>query len=683
MLFAITLQFLVAAITSLTDLAEAVKTDVMPDCSEFCVTGTVSYAFIYQDRLCHVLIENDGVAVNTIGSFENCPQPEPGDRIRLDGTIIPWGAGSIQPEFRKLDIIEQHDAPIPAEGPADVIMSGLYDFRRAHLVGEFRDIEPSGTSPYWNYISIISNGQQYYAPIPTRGAPISKLEAMIGSTVRLDGFPDPHNCSFRFSDERRFVVASLDNITILAPPPDNLFEGAPSVEALHRVPSEVLPRLGRHMAKGHILTIWQSRHALLRMSDGRIANIHFSEPSNLKRGACVEVIGYPSSDGFFLSLSRSIARKATGMTFKESLPLNLSERIVEKSFSANTSDKFTLQGQRVHICGMISDFGDVQRELKTLPLTVGGHILDVDLSSVPESMENIVPGCHVRMMGTCVLSTESWATISTGAQLNGIRLVINHPDDVVITARPPWWTTARLITAIAILVLVIAAILIWNRQLKNLSEKRGKELFRERSASAIAELKTEERTRLAAEIHDSISQILTGAAMQLDAGEIQAAKRILASCRRELRACLWDLRSHALDAENFSDAIKETLVSHMNGRSASIEIDIPSSKMSERLRHAALCIIREAVVNAIRHGRAETIAISGDFDGHNLVFSIVDDGKGFDPATARGSKDGHFGLLGMRERAKAFKGSVTISSSSGNGTEIAVVLEDHDENEQG
>jgi signal transduction histidine kinase len=232
-------------------------------------------------------------------------------------------------------------------------------------------------------------------------------------------------------------------------------------------------------------------------------------------------------------------------------------------------------------------------------------------------------------------------------------------------------------------VLVIAAILIWNRQLKNLSEKRGKELFRERSASAIAELKTEERTRLAAEIHDSISQILTGAAMQLDAGEIQAAKRILASCRRELRACLWDLRSHALDAENFSDAIKETLVSHMNGRSASIEIDIPSSKMSERLRHAALCIIREAVVNAIRHGRAETIAISGDFDGHNLVFSIVDDGKGFNPTTARGSKDGHFGLLGMRERAKAFKGSVTISSSSGNGTEIAVVLEDHDENEQG
>ncbi len=66
----------------------------------------------------------------------------------------------------------------------------------------------------------------------------------------------------------------------------------------------------------------------------------------------------------------------------------------------------------------------------------------------------------------------------------------------------------------------------------------------------MAELKTAERTRLAAEIHDSISQILTGAAMQLDAGETAAAKRILASCRRELRACLWDLRSRALDEKD-------------------------------------------------------------------------------------------------------------------------------------
>jgi signal transduction histidine kinase len=212
--------------------------------------------------------------------------------------------------------------------------------------------------------------------------------------------------------------------------------------------------------------------------------------------------------------------------------------------------------------------------------------------------------------------------------------------------------------------------------LRNLSEKRGRELFRERSASALAELKTTERTRLAADIHDSISQILTGAAMQLDAGETNAAKRILASCRRELRACLWDLRNHALDAENFADAVRETIAPHLRGRAVVIDLNFPSDKMSEAFRHAALCIIREATVNAIRHGRAETIEIAGELSERRLVFTVTDDGKGFDPANCHGSADGHFGILGMRERAKAFNGSVKIASKPGNGTKVSVVLEE-------
>ena len=282
----------------------------------------------------------------------------------------------------------------------------------------------------------------------------------------------------------------------------------------------------------------------------------------------------------------------------------------------------------------------------------------------------------MQIIGTCVLATENWAVLSTDTQLNGILLVVDRPGDVAILSYPPWWTPARFVVAMAVLLFMIAAILIWNQSLRRLSEKRGRELFRERSASALAELKTTERTRLAADIHDSISQILTGAAMQLDAGETNAAKRILASCRRELRACLWDLRNHALDAKNFEDAIHETLAPHLRGRAAVIDLHIPSDWMSEALRHAALCIIREATVNAIRHGRAETIEIEGELSERRLVFTVTDDGKGFDPANCHDSADGHFGILGMRERAKAFNGSVEIASEFGNGTKVSVVLEE-------
>ncbi|MBR2837577.1 MAG: sensor histidine kinase [Kiritimatiellae bacterium] len=675
MLFALTL--LAAAMTRLGDLAATVATDTPPPCPCFCVTGTVSYVLVYEDNCCHVLAEGDDVGVDITGSFAICPRPEPGDVVRFDGSIVPRGAGSVQPEFTHLEIIGHGEPPKAREGPSAEIMGGLHDFRRAHLVGEIRDVQPSGTNPCWNYLSIISGGSQYYAPVPIHGAKLSQLETLVGAKVRLDGFPDPHNCSLRFLDERRFMVAGLDNIKILQPPPADPFDGAPSVHALRRLAPETLPRLGRHKTAGLLLTVWQSRHALLKMRDGRIAVVDFSKSAAALRGSYVEVIGYPSTDGFTLRLSRALVRHADGAApLAEPEAEDLSGDGFSRLLSDDTLTKVSIQGRRLRLTGAIADFSEVQRESRVVPLAIAGHLLEVDFSSAPETGRSIVPGCRVRVTGTCALASENWAELSTGVELKGIRLVIDRPGDVEILAHPPWWTPARLTAVIAALLLVLAAFLVWNRELRHLSEKRGRELFRERSASALAELKTAERTRLAAEIHDSLSQILTGAAMQLDAGETGAAKRILSSCRRELRACLWDLRSHALDIKEFSDAVRETLAPHLGGRTAKIDFDIPSSKMSETLRHAALCIIREATANAVRHGNAEVIAISGELAGNRLSFSVIDDGRGFDPSTIRGSAEGHFGILGMRERAKAFNGSVSISSEPGNGTEISVSLEE-------
>ena len=667
-----------AMMTQLGELAAVVETDRSGGCSEFCVTGTVSYVLVWQSQLCHILVEEDGVGVDIIGSFRFRPPPlpKPGDILRLDGSIVPMGPNSVQPKFRSIEILGSGDAPRPKEGSASEIMSGRCDFRRSYLTGELRDIEPSGSDPCWNYLSIISDDRQYYAPVPTCGASLAQLEPLIGSIVRLDGFPDPHNFSYRFTNERRFLAAGIDDIQILSPPPDDPFANAPSVEVLRRLPPETLPRLGRHKTTGRLITVWQSRHALLKMPDNRTALVTFARPSPLRRGQTVEVIGYPSTDGFTLSLTRAIARPVDGAPFPEPKVTTLSETNMANRISEKFFQKGALQGRRISLCGKIADFGEWQREHKTLPLAIAGHILDVDFSSTPETVEKLSPGCRVQVIGTCVLVTENWAVLSTDTQLNGIRLVVDRPNDVSILSYPPWWTPARFVVAMAVLLFMIAAILIWNQSLRRLSEKRGRELFRERSASALAELKATERTRLAADIHDSISQILTGAAMHLDAGETNAAKRILASCRRELRACLWDLRNHALDAENFADAIRETIAPHLQGRAVVIDLNFPSDKMSEAFRHAALCIIREATINAIRHGRAETIEIAGELSDQRLVFTVTDDGKGFDPANCHNSADGHFGILGMRERAKAFNGSVEIASEPGNGTKVSVALEE-------
>ena len=338
-----------AMMTQLGELAAVVETDRSGGCSEFCVTGTVSYVLVWQSQLCHILVEEDGVGVDIIGSFRFRPPPlpKPGDILRLDGSIVPMGPNSVQPKFRSIEILGSGDAPRPKEGSASEIMSGRCDFRRSYLTGELRDIEPSGSDPCWNYLSIISDGRQYYAPVPTCGASLAQLEPLIGSTVRLDGFPDPHNFSYRFTNERRFLAAGIDDIQILSPPPDDPFANAPSVEVLRRLPPETLPRLGRHKTTGRLITVWQSRHALLKMPDNRTALVTFARPSPLRRGQTVEVIGYPSTDGFTLSLTRAIARPVDGAPFPEPKVTTLSETNMANRISEKFFQKGALQGRRI------------------------------------------------------------------------------------------------------------------------------------------------------------------------------------------------------------------------------------------------------------------------------------------------------------------------------------------------
>ena len=666
-----------AVITSLNDLSASFLTDNPSSRTEFCITGTVSYVIGYNGNQCHLLLNDGEVGTYATGTISRCP-PGTGDVVRLTGALVPRGAGTVQPVFDSIVILGHRPVEACRQGSPAEIMSGRHDFHRAFLVGEVRGVEPSGTGPGWSYVSLISEDQLYYVPIPIRGASLSQLEALIGSTVRLDGYPDSHNCSLRFIDERRFMVADLAHIAVLSASPQDPFANAPSIHKLHRLAPEQISRLGRHQARGVVLTVWQGQNALLRIDDGRTVQISLASTVKLTRGQTVSVVGYPSTDGFMLRLSNALTRPLANRPFAEPDVCELSAQSISERLANAWTPKTRLQGQRIRLTGIASDLSEALRKRSLFTLSVAGHQLDVDFSSQPGILSDLVQGCQVEVTGTCVLTTENWAAISENQRLNGIRLVLDLSDDLKILDYPSWWTPTRLTAIIVILLLVLVGCLVWNRLLQRLSEKRGRELFRERSASALAELRTEERTRLAVELHDSISQTLTGAAMQLDAGEVGTAKRILASCRRELRSCLWELRSRAMDAADFADAVRETIEPHLGGRQASVDFDIPASSLSEELRHTALRIIREATVNAVRHGRASLIAISGELSGSRLSFSIVDNGRGFDPSVSQGSATGHFGLLGMRERAKAFNGSVNIISAPENGTEISVVLEDRD-----
>lgn len=88
-------------------------------------------------------------------------------------------------------------------------------------------------------------------------------------------------------------------------------------------------------------------------------------------------------------------------------------------------------------------------------------------------------------------------------------------------------------------------------------------------------------------------------------------------------------------------------------------------------------IVRELAINAVRHGHATDIKVAGSIDGQALLFSVRDNGCGFDPDNVPGPQQGHFGLQGIRERIRKLNGSMTIDSSIGHGTRVAVKLNLH------
>src|SRR5438270_3552437 len=183
----------------------------------------------------------------------------------------------------------------------------------------------------------------------------------------------------------------------------------------------------------------------------------------------------------------------------------------------------------------------------------------------------------------------------------------------------------------------------------------------------------DERQRVARDLHDGIAQELAyivgqtrSLAKRVDDPDVphiaRAAERALDESRRAISA----LRSS--EDETVSHAVAQAAedVAHRVGVDVRLSLD-PDVTLDAPAKEEVLRIVREAVTNAARHGRARQVGIvlAGE-DGRTL--SIRDDVTGFDPAITNGG----FGLISMRERAKAIGATFSIASAPGEGTTVTV-----------
>jgi signal transduction histidine kinase len=217
----------------------------------------------------------------------------------------------------------------------------------------------------------------------------------------------------------------------------------------------------------------------------------------------------------------------------------------------------------------------------------------------------------------------------------------------------------------------------------------GAHRLRERQLRRRFALVLAERTRIAGEIHDTLLQGLSGVALQ-----VQAAGRRLAAapeaapdvCRTlhevveqasragaEARRAVWDMRAPGLEEGGLATALESSTLRRARAAEAEVRFRChgPARRLDPEVEQQLLRIGEEAVSNAVRHAGARVIEVELAFSRRTVRLRVRDDGRGL-PEGAAGAADGHWGMVGMRERAARVGAELAVRSAPGQGTEVDV-----------
>jgi NarL family two-component system sensor histidine kinase YdfH len=252
-----------------------------------------------------------------------------------------------------------------------------------------------------------------------------------------------------------------------------------------------------------------------------------------------------------------------------------------------------------------------------------------------------------------------------------------------------WWA----ISVLPMTAFVVIYVVLYNRQTE--ARAQAQTLLEELEAAnrqlsdystQVADLTlANERQRMARELHDTLSQGLAGLILQLEAvdahlesGRTERARGIVQQTMLQARETLADARRAIDDLRQPRDLAQSIRLEADHFRTATgiacqVEIQF-SGAVPEDICEAIVRTAAEGLTNIARHANASQVEIHLSAEEGWLKLLIQDNGIGFDPEAAQQTASGHYGLLGMSERARMAQGELEIHSRPGTGTTIQLRL---------
>jgi signal transduction histidine kinase len=210
--------------------------------------------------------------------------------------------------------------------------------------------------------------------------------------------------------------------------------------------------------------------------------------------------------------------------------------------------------------------------------------------------------------------------------------------------------------------------------------------LRETAGAASA---AEERIRLAREMHDSLGKSLRGIAIaatalprwiqqrpERAAAEAARLAQIAETAADEARALIGALRADT-SAGPTGQAVSQIARQWATDHQTTLTVDVDDSlTVTPEVRHELLRVLMEALENVARHAKATAVGVALQAVGGHVVLRVTDDGAGFDPprSLTRLQRDGHYGLVGMHERARRAGGRLRVSARRTGGTSVTLLV---------
>ena len=493
---------------------------------------------------------------------------------------------------------------------------------------------------------------------------------LVGLRVKIRGVAGGN-----FNDQRqltrRFLrTPTIGHVTVLNAAPPGL-AALVTADALLQAGLELDDRV---VVRGTVTHVLEGSAVFVRDATGTL-RILTAQSLNLQPGDLMEAEGFPAMESLRPALRAVSIRK-----------LGSGPPPVPRPLEAAQPLGTVLHHELVRTQGSLLAVSDGADGF-VLQCESGGRIFEclLDKRLAPQLPAGLIPGSTLLLTGLVELLPSRFFYMQDW--IGGFRLHLRGSGDISLIASPPWWNATRLLWMLGAVFIVGAGAMVWVHTLRKTVKAQTRLIGRKLEREAVLE----ERQRIAREMHDTFQQSLAGAGHLLDdalrklnggghtaASPLQLARQMLRHCREEARTSIADLRSLALENRTLPEALEELLRPPVEAAGVRFEIEIehPLPELPSGHPHAMLRIAQEAVSNALQHAQPRVLHLSLAGTATTVTLTIRDDGCGFVAAAADPWR-GHFGILGMKERALKLEGRIGITSTPGAGTVVTATFPLH------